>query len=264
MKNPVVITFLLLLVSCGPHPVDEVDTTIVLQGVLVSGQPIEAIQLHTLNASDGSSHSSALSGAIVSLWRNGVHLQLEEDVDQPGHYKYGNEAVLVVAGDEYEIVANVLGHIVSAETTVPSELFNVVLSNANIEIDSQNGANDPAFTISVPGELGFETLLRLNTLESDPVVIPFGSGGGNFELSFALPQPFQDNGLYTVFTNDLTYYGSHRITVYRVSEDYSSAFSYNPIGSGVDVLNVPDNVEGGNGYFTSASAASSDLIVSEE
>jgi hypothetical protein len=265
MRILIAITLVCLLGSCLKLDQNQNESTYVLQAILLEGLPVENIKLSQIAPLGATNDDLPVSGAIVTIHRNGVQLEpLVEDQNQAGFYFHPDNSIIISAGDEFEISVNVEGSILTSHTVVPQSIQDVFLTETNIFIDSENGANDPVVNIEFNGLLGHATLITLNSLESEPELIPFEQGGGNFALSYALPQPFQEEMEFTMYANDFLYYGSQELKFYRIADVYSEAFVYSPNGPGIEVLNVPDNVEGGSGFFTSATVESKVITISEQ
>ncbi len=200
-----------------------------------------------------------ITDAIVMMERNNESWLLQHTSENPGSY-FIDEEVLITPGDTFKLVVERGEEVITAKTIVPLNPSSVNMSTSSIGFpkvyDMREFKNmvlpDPIeLTWSNPGsDYYFFRIQNIETFE-DPILpdLPehskFSTGGFLFQMD---TRPTNDN-YSSISVRELTYYGTHRIIIYRVNEEY--VYLYNSQDQDSRELNEPyTNVENGLGIFT--------------
>ena len=148
----------------------------------------------------------------------------------------------------------------AAKTVIPGDPPAVSMSASYINIPKVESMMEfKQMVMPDPVELSWDNpqanyyFLNIQNIESHPVSImpdpppdrPFMTGGFAFQM---VTQPTNAN-FYYIDTKQLTYFGTHRIVITSVNEEYVNL--YNSLNQDSRELNEPySNVENGLGIFT--------------
>jgi hypothetical protein len=239
----------LLLFGLGCQKEDlGTETTFALQGVLKEGLVVEGIKVSSLKSVDGLIAEEPIGDADVVISHNGTQYPLTYD-PAVGTYYDATATLDVLPENTYSIEVVKDDEVLTSEAVIPPNVELVFTSEQVIPIDPDTGG-EPIFSAIWSPIEGHVFVLALENTEDDPVEIPFTNGGGSFDTFFQFPL---DVTGVTIFDNDFTYYGTHRLTVFAISTEYESVFYYSPSSLRENLQNGPDNVLGGAGYFAGAS-----------
>ncbi|MFH1068407.1 MAG: DUF4249 family protein [Candidatus Glassbacteria bacterium] len=271
-----IIAFLAILAlvtaSCTENspPLPEADL-VVIRGYLYAGQPVSEIRVTSV-MSLGSEDSLAppISDAQVFLTKNGTRYQLVPTPDRPGYYHYSGIDLTVEAGDRFGIEVTYYGKTATAGTTVPLQPKQVVIDPQELvvtRVDSggfgQFGRffedDTTAVRVDWVNTDGSNYYVTLDNLETDPQPINenfFGNLPEEFQRGFrnrftSVPV---NGSEYRITRQNVTYFGKHLVTVYRVNQEYVDL--YRSRNQDTRDLNEPlTNVVNGLGVFTAFNSA---------
>ncbi len=240
----------LTLFSCMKTDVnDQIANTVVLEGVLVQNAATQVVKLTHVSAFDETQTPTPIMDAEVWLRWGGERFDLAENDD--GYYVIHGDSIDLYHGHRYDVYAVVEEDTVRAEATMPPSISYTPSNAGDLLVDTLTSGQ---VVLTVKWNLVENHQMVLELEELDPVdPIPFQNGGGFFDFSFNGPVI---DTLVNVFDNDFQFQGAQRINLFRVNNAYSELYFYDPEPLSSNVFGVPDNIEGGLGYFTAVSAAS--------
>jgi hypothetical protein len=256
---------LLLLGSCfSPELEFEDQYLVVVEAYLYSGSDLAEIRLTSMiSFGNDSTGGEGIDDAVVTLSnRNGSWI-LQNNPGDSGRY-YPAETIQVEPGDTFSILIEANDEILRSRTVVPQVPPQISLSAGSIYIPR---IEDPAEQWSVefpdPIELTWDNpamnyyFFKIENIQDNPESImpdppddlPFARGGFVFQL---ITRPVNGE-LYSINMRDLTHFGTHRIIVFSVNQEYVEL--YETQEQDTRKLNEPySNIENGLGIFTSFSS----------
>lgn len=170
---------------------------------------------------------------------------------------YGNPELNIKEGKTYSFEVEYNGKIISAETYIPSAPAALTLSDSvvfrNKIIDFTDllnqGIPDPV-EINWTGEEGAFYFVSVKNIEDNPEVINevFESEEAPDFSAFQTEPSTATTYALNAF-QDITHYGWHEVTVFRVNPEYVVLFEDNTSGSG-NINQITTNVKNGFGIFT--------------
>ncbi len=252
------VVLLLGLGQCSGGTVTGPETTgVVIRAYLYAGEAVTDIRLtEPLPLGSQETVMAPVNDAGISLYRDGLEYVLVPSAGDSGYYHYPGSDLNVEIGDLFELEVAAGGRTAKAETVVPSPPANVTASGDTVEvIESFTFGEQPEFdelTITwdeVEDALWF---VVLENLEADPVPVetdrPFGGRGPQMFIS-----PPTARNEYLLRPMSLTHYGTHRIRVFRINQEYADLYSTRQQDS--RDLNEPlTNIVGGLGIFSAFSS----------
>ncbi len=262
LKYIAVLAVIPLMVGLGctdESPLVPEADLVVMRAYLFAGEPVTEIRL-TSSLELGSEDSVAppVSDAEVYLTRDGTSYALQPTAGRPGFYNYSGNDLVVRAGDEFTIETRYLGRVATATTEVPSKPTQVGASPDQLSVQQLTAGagrgmfqNDDTTAVQVtwanPG--GESYYVTLENIESDPdPIFELPAGFDKFRpLKFvSIPVNSQE---YRITRNSVTNYGTHKVKVYQVNQEYVDLF----LSRNQDPQNLNEpltNVTGGLGIFT--------------
>lgn len=232
---------LIVLSACRP---DEIRPTVVVEGLLIAGQPA-SVRVFLLN--DFQAFNA--QGAEVRVIRDdGASVVLSVDAHSQTTWADAFGEMIIENERAYRIEVDHNGITVSAETTVPPPINIVQVSTTTIPVNSES-LGQPIFTVLWTANTQVSRVLTLQEPEGGDV-IPFTVPSGNFSNQFRLPVPGQGTTLWDI---DFRYYGEHVLRIFTISKDFEDVFFYTPSDGGEQLTRGPSNVQNGAGFFTGAS-----------
>lgn len=260
MKQTIAALSVLLLAVCGcsENPILPEEQNLVLQAYLYADEPVTDITVMMSRPISSTDTSNELvSEANVTLYKNGVAYQLTAS-SSPGKYAYIGSDLQVQSGDQYTIQVAYDGITASAETKVPPKPVGLSTNTPTITFTKE--------TVSTP--FG-GTMERVTT--SDSLIVSWSNPTGaayyvvmesidpnrqsirsdtfpSFANMRFVTEPTTDDQ-YRAFEQDINYTGKHKITLYRVNQEYVDLYKSREQDS--RSLNEPlTNVKDGLGIFT--------------
>ncbi|MFH0756776.1 MAG: DUF4249 family protein [Bacteroidota bacterium] len=189
--------------------------------------------------------------------------------DSLGCY-YLEESPRYSPGDTLKLTVRLDNETLLAKTVIPGNPPPVSISSGSIYVPKvENMMDFRDVEMPDPVELSWDNpearyyFLNIQNIESNPVSImpdppddrPFAQGGFPFQM---ITKPTNDNH-YSIDTRQLTHFGTHRIIMTSVNDEYVNL--YNSLNQDSRELNEPySNINNGLGIFT---AFNSDTIFLE-
>lgn len=250
----------LLFTSCTKENLDEPTNLVVLEGFVYAGQPVEHIKLSKMVAFGGTDTiPKPINDAVVRIYWNEVAYSLVENGGDSGFYKYPNTDLQILEGNSYRIEVDYFGTTAKATTTVPGQPQSLTVSKDTLAVPKFSLG--PIFDTSAVQDLEDSIVLSwtadpeeyfyvvINNIESDPEQIVPEFLVNILKAFGVFSRPFQGDS-YTIQGLDLTHFGDHKYTVYKVNKEYVDLFS--TLDQDSRTLNEPEtNVVGGLGVFSS-------------
>lgn len=232
----------------------------VVEAYLYVDKEIKNINLSSMiSFGDDSTGGEKITDAIILLGRDQVIWTLIHDNSAPGNY-YLEETLLMVPGDTFTLAVERNDEVLTAKTIIPDDPPAVTMSATAISIPKVESMRDfRNITMPDPVELNWDNpeakyyFLNIQNIESNPTPImpdppehsPFARGGFAFQM---VSRPTNDN-FYSILPQTLTHYGTHRIIMTSVNDEYVNL--YNSMNQDSRELNEPyTNIENGLGIFT--------------
>ncbi len=245
------------LVSCEDVPEFTPDDTIpVVEAFLYAGDPVDDIRISEVIPFGSGDTDSEVDGLDVQITWNGTVYPLENAEAGGGRYFYPGGDLEIRSGETYDIRFEYEGDVISSETTVPPAPEGLDLSVSELELPQlielfdirdivQNENNSISVEWDNPNADYY--FLVIENIESDPESIDLNNIL-NFNFEF-VSTPTQDNFFAMIPFIHYTQFGTHRIIVYRVNEEY--ALLYETIEQDSRDLNEPfTNIANGVGIFS--------------
>ena len=236
--------------------------TFVVQAFLFAGEPVTEVTMTGVLAIDADSTAVAapIADARITIIRDGARFDLVPTEGDPGRYHYPGDDLLVEVGDVFALEVSHGGRTATAETVVPVPPQGLSLS-ATVLAPPQFGVPGGGFQ---PGA-GEGLMARwensasalhyvvVDNIEEDPAPFAESPFGGGFARRFVQRPTASDSAL--VSARSLSWFGRHRVKLYRVNEEYADLYEGLNQDSR-DLNEPPSNVRGALGVFSAFSADS--------
>lgn len=261
-KLPLIAVFALGAAGCeNESAVAPAAERLVLQAYLFAGEAIDDVQLTTsfdLNA--GSIAADPVADATIELQKGGSRAQLTPIPEKPGFYYDADGRLQVASGDRFTIrVSHAAWEEVTGETTIPPPPRDLQISATELGIDAANRLDTSSVVVSWQNEPGALFYVVVENVEATLVPIgtlPPGMTGGGRALR---SQPMAGSR-FVLRRIDFSYYGRHRVRVYRVNREYADLFLFGQQDSRT-LTTPPANLKNGLGIFAGFSSQEVALVV---
>lgn len=261
MKKDIFLICVLILVlsGCEKNPVIPEDEQIVLQAYLYTNEPVIDITImlsRQLSSSD--TVNTPISTANVILYKTNLSYQLTPSTQDPGKYYYAGNNLSVFSNDQYKIEVHYNGMISTAETTVPlkpqglSANISVMTFKKDTGTTPFGGPRDRITTsdslvVSWNDPTSDAYYAVVESVDPNRIVLQSDTMLRFMDRRFVTEPIMEDH--YRVFDQDIKYTGRHKVTVYRVNQEYVNLYKSRQQDS--RSLNEPQtNVKNGLGIFT--------------
>jgi len=239
-------------------PLSPGSDLVVVRAYIFAGEPVNDIQItKTLPLGSEDTQAPLINNAQVSLLKNGQRYDLTLSPGDSGYYHYEGDDLAVEQGDVFKINVAYNGKVATGQTVVPAPPEDVTLSSDTLYIPSSfsfpyNLGADSASTITVTWQYDPTSLFYVvvENVEQNPDSIEslggFPGGSQGFGRFISAPT---GNNQYRIERFSLSYYGKHRVKVYRVNQEYADLYGSRQQDS--RDLNEPlSNIENGLGVFS--------------
>jgi hypothetical protein len=246
------------LLGCdSASPLLPENELLVMRAYLYAGEPVTDVQLTSSFAlTSNDTAGQPINDAKVTLEKAGKVYSLTASRGDSGYYHYpdpGNDLAVQV-NDHFKITVERGDQIATGETVIPSPPRQLTISKSELLIDTSTPFDTSSLTIRWEAEDTFYFLVVEN-LEASPTPInqlPL-PGGTKGQMRFFRSRPIRENS-YGIRSVDLTYYGEHRVKVYKVNREYANLYAFGLQDS--RHLNEPEtNIKNGLGVFAGFSSA---------
>ncbi|UZR97368.1 DUF4249 family protein [Chondrinema litorale] len=262
MKNSL-FKFLIIIISgswilaCEEVPEFELDDTLpVVEAFLYMGDEVDDIKISEVVPFESSVENNEIDGLDIEIIWKGQSYALVNADSGGGKYYYPGDDLEILSGETYEISFLYEGEMITSSTTVPPAPDNLELSTDALELPqlvdifdirdlAQSGNSNVNVEWSNPN--GDYYYLVIENIESDPEPIDVNDIlSFNFEFTSV---PTQNDFFTLIPFVHFTQFGTHRIILYRVNEEY--ALLYETIQQDSRDLNEPyTNIDNGVGIFS--------------
>ena len=240
----------------------EIPDTFVVQAFLFAGEPVTEVTMTGVLPIDADSTAVAapIADARIAIFRAGERFDLSPTEGEPGRYHYPGDDLLVEVGDVFTLEASHGGRTATAETVVPGPPQGLSLSAAVMAPPQfgvrgggfQPGADD-ALVARWENSASALHYVVVDNIEADPAPFAESPFGGGFARRFVQRPTAGDSAL--VSARSLSWFGRHRVRLYRVNEEYADLYEGLNQDSR-DLNEPPSNVRGALGVFSAFSADS--------
>ena len=222
-----------------------------MEGTLYQGASVQKLSVYKyLAAATGNAAFSPTDQAEV--WVNWNNSRWDFESALPGEYENVDPMFVVIPEQTYQVVVVMGSDTATAVTTVPPAIDYTPQNAGTIGIDTLSESSI-VLQIQWDSVEGYLMVLGLEEVDIGEE-IPFAEvTGGLFDFSFSNPIA-EDQA--NVFDNDFLYEGTHRINLFRISNQADSIYTFEPDPLSANVFDIEDNVIGGAGFFNSAATGS--------
>lgn len=254
--NFILLLVFFLFVSCENVPDFEPDESIpVVEAFLYTGNTVEDIKVTEIVPLGGDTNDIEIDGLNIEILWNGNSYPLQNNTSKAGTYFYPESDLEIISGETYEIRFNYADKAVSSTTTIPAAPTGTALSRDTITLPQLNSLFDaaPLQNANLAIDIAWENpdrdyfFLVIENIEADPEAIDVGN---IVNLGFEFVSTPTQNNFFTIFPfAHYSQFGTHRIIIYRVNEEY--ALLYETIDQDSRDLNEPfTNINNGVGIFS--------------
>ncbi|MCF6242149.1 MAG: DUF4249 domain-containing protein [Bacteroidales bacterium] len=258
MKNTI-INILLIITLLSFYACDDNDYIFteedfpIVEAYLIPGKPINHVKLSKLIpflSKDTLSYAEPISNLNIRILLGNNTYELVEKIDSAGWYYFPDTKMLVAENQEYSIELTYNEKRVSARTFTPEKPVNFELSQNLFYIERMEEGDMPTFdvqTCEVTWDNPDGSYYYLNIELMDTVIDPV-----NYMITDTITQTLTSpviSDVYNITSRNMRYYGTYRVILYKVNEEY--AYLYSTTSTTSQSLTDPyTNVENGKGIFT--------------
>lgn len=242
-----------LLMGCvkegAEQPVDY-DPQAVVEAYLLPGSPI-SVRITREMPFQEQDTANGIAGLVVVVEHAGT---LDTLTDEGAGDYWGDSAHAVTASGTYSLHFAYNGRTVSGTTTIPAAPMGLGLSATTLQIpvlDMSSGPPSGGITFPDPIDVTWQNpeaayhLVVVECIEADPETI--ADSDAPVRARFRT-EPTTNTEAQLSF-RDFTYFGTHRVILYRLNADYAALYLDN--GANSQNLTTPQtNIVNGLGIFT--------------
>ena len=240
-----------------------------MEAYLFAGASVDHIQLSSLIpfGADSTLQLPDWSQIQPIVEYQGEEFPLSLIPGDTGRYAYDGNDLPIVEGESYLFSLEYNGETLRSTTLVPPKPAAPILSSNSIgrtQIDFSQGpgglgpgqGNEDPLEISWDNPNADYYYILVENIESNPEAVILNPP---FERNFSFVNEPTQNNIEFIEPRMLEFFGTHRVILYRVSEDYAALYENREQDS--RSLNEPfSNIENGLGIFT---ALNSDTVYFE-
>ena len=250
---------IIFLSSCTKVEELDLENNFVVEAFLFGNEPIDNIKLKTTYPLDATEDISyPINDAAVQLLKNGNVYELQPSGNE-GLYHYTGNDLSVNTGDVFQLEVNYNNRVATAHTTIPTPPTNVSINLETVSIP-RVGFNPAGIqslrevlqgllinvTWDNPNEAWHYVVVENIEQDDDPIFPPqLEEALQNFRF---VSEPTQSNSQIVIGAG-LRHYGTHKVTVYHVNQEYADLFE-NRTQDSRDLNEPPSNVDNALGIFT--------------
>ncbi len=274
MKNILLILIITALTAAGCEESASsfsYERQIVVTGLIEAGRTVDTLKLVYTGEVDKpfSPSAYAITNAVVRIVGTDVAFSdsLVHDPANPGRYYSTDPSKVILPTKSYRLeVQTPDGKTVSAFTTVP-DTFSMVYSSLKdkdtVRYDIKNDVNIFAWS---PSRLHGTYLPTVWSTDVDAALIPKSFRRDTIDTPkpdklgyrVGLPKEQTYTELPWIF---LSYFGTTKIDVYAVDENYASFLNQFVAGQGGELREIRYNIQGGIGVFGARTKAAGGITV---
>ena len=269
-KKVLIGIIVLLSICCEENSTLEFDyEQVVIQAYLFEGEEVNDIRLtSTIPIGDDTGEITPINDAEVEIIKNSISYTLVPSAGDSGYYHYEGDDLEVFSNDEFILNVTYFDKTATATTTVPPLPQEVELSNDTLEIPEvtrpelfEFDSTRHQVKITWENDSNAMFYVFIQNIEENPDSIisripPRGLPGRMIEM------PMNQN-FYLVLFEDISHYGWHEVTLYRINQEYVNLYISRNQNS--RELNEPiTNIINGLGVFSAFSSVSTYFNAIEE
>jgi hypothetical protein len=256
MKNILLASLLIFLAACEKENAEtSISNQAIVEAYLTSGAPVE-VKLTKIIPFDPENQQSlqTLDSLPVAIFYNNEKFALAPQSN--GRYRLDPQILLPEAGERYDLEIEYDGKKLSATTTLPAKPQNFKASASSLTVPTfGSGGGFPTFPdpieLTWASEPDAYYLVVVKNIEADPD--PLFDDIDPDDLPNFRSEPVQ-GGSFEVRFQSFRFLGTHQLILFRIQPEYSTLYQDNGDNS-LNLANVPTNITGGLGIFTSIAAA---------
>lgn len=261
MKNLIILLSILLLFNACDEEQPQSDK-FVIEAFLFAGEPVDDIYIKTtFPISETEDISEPIGNATVTLYKEGIAYNLVPS-DSIGFYHYPDSNLTVETGDIFSLEVNYNGVTATAETIVPTPTTGVQAMPDTLKFPALalGGATDEErdsinailgslrMTASWDNPNGDYYYMTVENIENVQIPI-FPSIAQQFLERFRFVSEPTDGTELSILGVGLTTFGTHRVRVYHINQEYVDLF-LNQEQDSRDLNEPPSNITGALGVFS--------------
>ncbi|MBP6978337.1 MAG: DUF4249 family protein [Bacteroidales bacterium] len=255
----------LFLASCETEWMEEtlLSEIPVVEAYLFPGSTLQVVVTVPLPYSDDTTLvQESITGLKITLTRGSESFVLEES-DSAGVYCYPVDDLLIESGYDYAISFEYHDRMITAATSIPSKPEDFAISSdtlelEQIEIDEFNPGFDDLVELSWSNTDDFNYYVQVEFLDSVKNLVNLNLDTTDLPKIVSSRPMVTDE--YNLNPTQLYYYGSYRIVLFKVNEDFADLYAISDISS-ISLTNPITHIEGGYGIFTGMNADTLNLTV---
>jgi len=244
----------------GSDPVGPDGDILVVRAFLFAGEPVADIRITTtvpLESED--TVGVPVSDAVVWLERDAVRFDLIATPGEAGAYHYPGSDLAIASGEVFELGISRGSRSISATTVVPPAPTGLTVSSDIMDVvDLTAGLGGFRGRGGGPGLALGGLVVRwanperdlyfvsVDNLEADPVQIPAPEFLAQARRFVSVPTPADSAAVSQL---SLTHLGEHRLSLYRVNQEYVDLYQ-GRVQDSRDLNEPPSNIVGGLGVFS--------------
>lgn len=256
MVRTIVLFSLLLTLGCTKTTSTR---TGVLNAVLKVGSLATDVYFAEIPLGDELNNPIPITNGTVIISSDDLKVELTPIPGREGFYSDPNGVMVFEPNESYVVSARLDELELMGSVLMPEPLVLEQVSATEIPVDP-NIPNEPIFSVIWDNNNDLSHVLALEHIEENPTEIPFNVPAGNFERNFQFPVTGQGA---TLLNTDFLYYGSYRLSITAIDQDYESLFFYQAGDAGVIIDQGPENIIGGSGYVVGVSHEIIELELTE-
>ena len=244
--------------------VPPIPDTFVIQAYLFTGEPVTAVSVSGVLPIDADSTEVAelIADAQITLIKDGIRYDLVPTAGEAGKYEYPGSDLTIAIGDIFQLEATYGNRTATAETVVPSPPIGLFLSSDSLIVPDFSGgrggrggqgilaAGVTARWSNPANELHFAVI---DNIEAAPEILPTTEIFSRFAARIVQRPTAADSSTVTLLT--LTHFGTHRLKLYRINDEYADLYEGLNQDSR-DLNEPPSNIHGALGVFSAFSSDS--------
>jgi hypothetical protein len=253
------VLLIFLFSSCIKVEELNFENNFVIEAFIFGNEPIDNIKLKTTYPLEATEDiSDPINDATVQLLKNGNVYELQPSGNE-GLYHYAGNDLSVSSGDVFQLEVNYNNRVATANTTIPTPPTNVAINLQTVsiprvgfspaEIQTLREVLQGLFinvTWDNPNEAWYYVVVENIEQDDDPIFPPqLEEALQNFRF---VSDPTQSNSQIVIGAG-LRHYGTHKVTVYHVNQEYADLFE-NRTQDSRDLNEPPSNIENALGIFT--------------
>lgn len=245
--------------SCQEDYESPDEDILVVEAYLFMGESLNHFRLSKAikYEDDNSEEQEPIKDALVKISIGNIDYYLTS-LNDSGYYSLSDTNFIIQENFECSFEFEYSGNTLSAETTVPSKPIDFSTSQSSIEVEKIEEGETPDIDVEIL-DVTWENLdnsyyyLKIENIESDPEFVNYMleemASESDRDFSVTTTTPTTGSSFKINSMSDLFYFGTHRIVLYHINEEYVSLFE-NTSNSTTSISEPETNIVNGKGIFT--------------